>query len=98
VVIVDDGIATGATVRAAIRAVRAQGAERVVVAAPVAARESADRLAEEADEVVVLATPEPFFAVGLWYRSFEAVEDAAIESLLAGRATGHRTGKDAEEG
>lgn len=85
VVIVDDGIATGATVRAAIRAVRAQGAGRVIVAAPVAARESAERLAEEADDIVVLATPEPFYAVGLWYSSFEAVEDQEIEALLESR-------------
>lgn len=82
VVIVDDGIATGATVRAAIKAARAQGASRVIVATPVAARESAGRLAETADEVVVLATPEPFFAVGMWYQRFEAVEDEAIEAML----------------
>ena len=86
-VIVDDGIATGATVRAAIKAARAQGARRVVVAAPVAARESADRLREDADDVVALATPEPFFAVGLWYRHFEAVEDREIEALLAAAVT-----------
>lgn len=83
VVIVDDGIATGATVRAAIKAARAQGASRIVVATPVAARESAERLRQAADDVVVLATPEPFFAVGLWYQRFEAVDDDEIESLLA---------------
>jgi len=83
VVIVDDGIATGATVRAAVKAARAKGASRVVVAAPVAARESADRLARDADEVIVLATPDPFFAVGLWYRHFEPVDDAEIAALLA---------------
>ena len=82
VVIVDDGIATGATVRAAIRAARAHGAKRVVVAAPVAAAESAQRLRDEADDVVVLATPEPFFAVGLWYRHFEAVDDGEIAAIL----------------
>jgi putative phosphoribosyl transferase len=86
VVIVDDGIATGATVRAAIRAARAHGARRVVVAAPVAAAESAQRLREEADEVVVLATPEPFFAVGLWYRHFEAVDDGEIAAILESSA------------
>jgi putative phosphoribosyl transferase len=83
VIIVDDGIATGATVRAAIKAARANGARRVVVAAPVAARESADRLAREADDLIVLATPEPFFAVGLWYRDFEPVDDADVAALLA---------------
>jgi putative phosphoribosyl transferase len=86
VVIVDDGIATGATIRAAIRAARANGAERVVVAAPVAAAESAQRLREEADDVVVLATPEPFFAVGLWYRHFEAVDDGEIAAILEATA------------
>jgi len=95
VVIVDDGIATGATLRAAIQAARTQGARRVVVAAPVAARESADRLRESADEVVVLATPEPFFAVGLWYRHFEAVDDREIEALLAAvPRTGDQAGPD----
>jgi len=90
VVVVDDGIATGATVRAAIRAARAQGARRVIVATPVAARESAERLRGDADEVVVLATPDPFFAVGLWYQHFEAVEDGEIETILAAAArTGH---------
>jgi putative phosphoribosyl transferase len=86
VVIVDDGIATGATVRAAIQAARAHGAKRVVVAAPVAAAESAQRLREQADEVVVLATPEPFFAVGLWYRHFEAVDDDEIATTLEATA------------
>jgi len=86
VVIVDDGIATGATVRAAVRSAREQGARRVVVAAPVAARESAQRLAAEADDVVVLATPEPFFAVGLWYRHFEPVDDDAVAALLEAAA------------
>ena len=83
VVIVDDGIATGATIRAAIKAARAKGARRVLVAAPVAARESAERIMRDADEVVVLATPEPFFAVGLWYRGFESVDDEDVALLLA---------------
>ena len=95
VVIVDDGIATGATVRAAIRAVRALGARRVIVATPVAARESAERLRREADEVIVLATPDPFFAVGLWYQRFDAVEDREIEATLAGAS---REGRADESG
>ena len=94
VVIVDDGIATGATVRAAIRAARANGAKRVVVAAPVGAAESAQRLREEADAVVVLATPEPFFAVGLWYRHFEAVEDHEIAATLEAAAAEAGRGAD----
>jgi putative phosphoribosyl transferase len=83
VIIVDDGIATGATVRAAIKATRAKGARRVIVAAPVAARESVERLGRDADDVVVLATPEPFFAVGLWFRRFDAVGDDDVAALLA---------------
>jgi putative phosphoribosyl transferase len=94
VVIVDDGIATGATVRAAIRAARANGAKRVIVAAPVAAAESAQRLRDEADDVVVLATPEPFFAVGLWYRHFEAVDDGEIAAILEASAAEAPDGND----
>lgn len=90
VVIVDDGIATGATVRAAIQAARAKGSRRVVVVAPVAARESAGRLAREADDVIVLATPEPFFAVGSWYRHFDPVDDDEIAGLLAAAAVAPR--------
>lgn len=92
IVIVDDGIATGATVRAAVRSAREQGAARVVVAAPVAARESAQRLAAEADDVVVLATPEPFFAVGLWYRHFDPVDDGAVAALLDAAARARPSG------
>jgi putative phosphoribosyl transferase len=94
VIVVDDGIATGATVRAAIKAARAQGAKRVVVAAPVAAAESAQRLRDEADDVVVLATPEPFFAVGLWYRHFEAVDDGEIGATLEAAAAEAGRGAD----
>jgi putative phosphoribosyl transferase len=83
VIVVDDGIATGATLRAAIKAARAKEARRVIVAAPVAARESAERLRRDADDVVVLATPEPFFAVGLWFRRFDPVDDEDVAALLA---------------
>ena len=96
VVIVDDGIATGATVRAAIQAVRAQGARRVIVATPVAARESADRLRREADEIIVLATPDPFFAVGLWYEHFDAVEDHEIEASLEAASREDHAGEAAD--
>jgi predicted phosphoribosyltransferase len=92
VIIVDDGIATGATVRAAVRSARAHGAARVIVAAPVAARESAQRLEAEADEVVVLAMPDPFFAVGLWYRHFDPVDDDAVAALLADAAAARPSG------
>lgn len=79
--LVDDGIATGATVRVACRVARERGATRVVVAAPVAPTGVADVLVE-ADEVVVLHTPDHFVAVGHWYRDFTAVSDREVATLL----------------
>ena len=81
-VIVDDGIATGATVRAAIGVVRAQGVQHVTVATPVAPVDVVDVLATEADDVVCLAQPDPFGSVGRWYDSFEAVSDREVLDLL----------------
>lgn len=83
VIVVDDGLATGASMRAAARAVRALGAEHVVIAVPVGAAETCESLKSEADEVVCLATPEPFQAVGLWYRHFEQISDREVIDLLA---------------
>ena len=86
-VIVDDGIATGATVRAAIGVVRAQGVKEVVVATPVAPVEVVEILANDADIVVCLARPDPFGSVGRWYRNFEAVSDTEVfESLVEANA------------
>lgn len=82
VILVDDGIATGSTVRAAIRALRLAGARRIVVAAPVAPRETVEQLAREADHVVVLCAPEPFHAVGLWYEDFSPTSDDEVRALL----------------
>lgn len=81
-IIVDDGIATGATVRAAIQVVRAHGARHVVVAVPVAPREVVADLATDANRVVCLAQPDPFFAVGCWYDHFEAVSDEEVVALI----------------
>jgi putative phosphoribosyl transferase len=81
-VIVDDGIATGATVRAAIRVARANGARHVAVAAPVAPPDVVELLRSEADTVVCLAEPDPFWAVGNWYRHFEAVSDDEVVALI----------------
>lgn len=81
-IVVDDGVATGGTATAALRWARAQGARRVVLAVPVGPREGLRRLAEDADEVVVLETPEPFFAVGQWYRDFPQTSDDEVVSLL----------------
>lgn len=83
VILIDDGIATGATIRSAIRAVRAQGPSRIVVAAPVAPEETVDVLKREADEVVCLATPEPFTAIGCWYHEFPQISDEEVKDLLA---------------
>ena len=86
-VIVDDGLATGGTAVAAVRWARRSGAERVVLAVPVAPSEAVAKLSEEADEVVVLATPEPFYAVGQWYGEFTQTRDGDVVRLLE-RAAG----------
>jgi putative phosphoribosyl transferase len=81
-VIVDDGVATGGTATAAVRWARAQGAVRVVLAVPVAPAEAIANLTKEADEVICLATPEPFYAVGQWYVSFPQTSDDEVIRLL----------------
>jgi putative phosphoribosyl transferase len=81
-ILVDDGIATGATALAAIRAVRKEKPRRIVVGAGVCPPETAERLREEADEVVCILEPEPFGAVGLWFRHFEQVTDDEVLALL----------------
>jgi predicted phosphoribosyltransferase len=85
VVIVDDGIATGASMRAAVAAVTAAGPRSIVVAVPVASRQAVDSLAAEADAVVALAVPEPFGAVGSWYRDFTQTSDTEVGELLSPR-------------
>jgi putative phosphoribosyl transferase len=82
VVIVDDGIATGSTARAAIQVARARGASRVVLAAPVVSAESARELATEVDELVVVAAPQDFMAVGQFYDDFSATTDEEVTSIL----------------
>jgi putative phosphoribosyl transferase len=86
VVLVDDGLATGATMRAAVAAVRKLGAKRVVVAVPVGAAETCRLLEEETDEVVCLLTPEPFYAIGLWYDQFPQLDDDEVRDLLQAAA------------
>lgn len=81
-VLIDDGLATGATMRVAIAALRAKGAERVIAAVPVAAPDVCRAVAQEADEAVCLETPEPFNAVGRWYREFPQTSDDEVRSLL----------------
>ncbi|MER7733799.1 phosphoribosyltransferase family protein [Streptomyces erythrochromogenes] len=88
VIVVDDGIATGATAAAACRVVRAQGAARVVLAVPVAAPDAVARLRGETDEVVCLSAPRAFRAVGEWYRDFSQTPDEEVVTLLARAAAG----------
>jgi putative phosphoribosyl transferase len=82
-VVVDDGIATGGTAAAALRWAGSRGAREVVLAVPVAPPASLARLRDEADRIVVLATPEPFLAVGEWYRTFDQTTDDEVVSALA---------------
>jgi putative phosphoribosyl transferase len=83
VIVVDDGVATGGTAVAALRKARRDGASKVIFAVPVAPRETLDRLEREADEVRVLAFPEPFHAVGQWYEEFGQVSDGRVMELLS---------------
>ena len=80
--LIDDGLATGSTVRAAIASLRAQQARQVVVAVPVAPPDTCVELSREADHVVCLATPQPFLAVGQWYQEFSPPSDETIRELL----------------
>ena len=82
-VVVDDGLATGATARAALRALRARKPARLILAVPVSARETAGALLEEADEVIALELPAGFGAVGQWYQDFHQTEDEEVIRLLA---------------
>jgi predicted phosphoribosyltransferase len=82
VILIDDGLATGATMRAAALAARKLGPEQVVVAVPVAADQTCDELRDDADDVVCAFTPEPFSAVGLWYENFEQTSDEEVRELL----------------
>jgi predicted phosphoribosyltransferase len=83
VLLVDDGLATGSTMRAAVLAIRRLQPARVVVAVPVGARETCEALRDIADEVVCARIPEPFSAVGLWYVDFSQTSDDEVRQLLA---------------
>jgi putative phosphoribosyl transferase len=90
-IVVDDGLATGATMEAAVRALRSLGAARIVAAVPVASVEARERIAALADEVVCLETPRYFSAVGQWYKDFEQTSDSEVSRLLA--ASGQDTAR-----
>ena len=83
VILVDDGLATGATMKAAVRAVRELSPRQIVVAVPVSARDACVDLGAEADACVAAETPEPFFGVGRWYRNFSQTTDEEVRRLLA---------------
>lgn len=84
VLLVDDGVATGASIRVALRAVRARGAARVVIAVPVGAASTLRELAAEADSVVAVLAPDDLHAIGEWYEDFDQLTDEEVCALLAG--------------
>jgi predicted phosphoribosyltransferase len=87
VILVDDGLATGATMFAAIKALRQQQPAQIVVAVPTAAPKTCDEMKTQADDVVCAITPEPFHSVGLWYEDFSQTTDEEVRELLARRTS-----------
>jgi putative phosphoribosyl transferase len=94
VVLVDDGLATGYTMLAAVRSARAAGAVRIVVACPVGSTNARALLAAEADDVVIPLLPREFAAVGEWYRDFEQVDDAEVRRLLVEVSRGYAASRE----
>lgn len=82
VILVDDGLATGASMRAAAKAVRKSVPSKLIVAVPVAASQTCEEFAREVDETICFATPEPFMSVGSWYMNFQQTTDDEVQSLL----------------
>jgi putative phosphoribosyl transferase len=82
VILVDDGLATGSTMKAAIGALRQQNPQKIVVAVPTAPADTCEQLKGDADEVICAETPEPFYAVGLWYENFAQTTDDEVKDLL----------------
>ncbi len=90
VILVDDGLATGSTMLAAIRALRAAGAKQIVVAVPVGPKSTCAAIRKEADRLVCTETPEPFYSVGSWYEDFTQVEDLQVQVDLEATRIGRR--------
>jgi len=82
VILVDDGLATGASMLAAVRAVQAQEPQRMIVAVPIASRPACEEFRQYVDDVICAETPEPFYAVGAWYEDFSQISDAEVQRLL----------------
>jgi putative phosphoribosyl transferase len=82
VILTDDGLATGATMRAAATALRQRGPGKIIIAVPVGAAETCDEFRNEVDEIVCVATPQPFMAVGAWYSEFSQISDDEVRELL----------------
>jgi putative phosphoribosyl transferase len=82
VILVDDGLATGATMRAAVNAIKAQGPEKLIVAVPTGAPDTCDMIRKMVDEIVCLITPTPFGGVGAWYQDFSQTSDREVQQLL----------------
>jgi putative phosphoribosyl transferase len=90
VILVDDGLATGATMRAAAEALRRLGPRKLVIAVPAASPETCEEFRQEVDEIVCAVTPDPFYAVGVWYEDFSATSDEEVRDLLARAAAARR--------
>lgn len=84
VILIDDGLATGATMKVAVSALKKMGAKKVVVAVPVGPKSASDDIGDNADEVICLETPEPFYSVGSWYKDFSQTTDQEVQELLSG--------------
>jgi predicted phosphoribosyltransferase len=82
VILVDDGLATGSTMRAAVAGLKARGASRIVIGVPIADPSTCEELASAVDDIVCAVTPEPFYAVGLWYSDFSQTTDEEVRQLL----------------
>jgi len=97
VILVDDGIAMGSTMTAAVRYVQSLDPAKVIVAVPIGSRPACLRLAKEVDDLVCLTAPEPFYAVGQWYRDFHPVSDIEVQNLLAESRHLLRVAKDTHD-
>jgi len=82
VILVDDGLATGSTMRAAVAGLKARGPSGIVIGVPIAVPSTCEELASEVDDIVCAVTPEPFYAVGLWYSDFSQTTDEEVRELL----------------